>query len=141
MLEYALLACLLCLVAIPAITSVGINAEETLDEVASSLEVAEQQVVDPLARWNGGPVPFEHGSGWHAVRFGDSLVVPQGASGTYIVYQVFQDGGFVDVYHTQNASGAWTQHPPGVNPAYPTVLMGGAGEGITFEEMLPWLPR
>lgn len=145
MLEYSLLVCLLCLVAVPAITNLGASADETLSQVTSGLEAVELEV-DPLARWNGGPMPYAHGTGWHAVIHNQPMVIPQGASDYYVIYGIwtegYADGLYYDHHFTQDSvTGQWTRHPPGVNPFYPdSGVGGGEGEGSTFYELFPWLP-
>jgi Flp pilus assembly pilin Flp len=186
MLECALLVCLLCLVAVPAIANVGGNANGTFTEVAGSIEGpgglqplelsggggafdlmgsgsapmggegnddgvisgplssggADSLAADAQGQvediWNGGPIPFAKGNGWHAVDINEKLVVPVYAHANYQIYTVYTTGpargSYYMNYFTQSqATGQWTQHPPGVNPNYQSLpVAGSGGEWISF---------
>ena len=155
--EYALLLSLICVVAIPAVIDLGTNTEGTLTEVATSIEEADNLVggvsgefvvggsAGPPMDLNGGPIPFAQGTGWHAVDINEPMVLPAHASGSYQIYTVWtsglNEGSYYMNYFQQNEDGSWTQYPPGVDPRYPADLMaGGAGEWVSFYDIVPWLP-
>ena len=173
MLEYALLLSLLCVVAIPAVVNLGASTDGTLSEVSTSIEgsVSAQPVgvensdnngmdfvagvaagevfvagiAGPPPNWKGGPAPFAHGNGWHAIDINEPMVLPAHASGNYQIYTVWTtgvyEGSYYMNYFRQNPStGEWTQYAPGVHPDYSVDLMAGAaGEWISFYDIVPWL--